>query len=278
MNRKNINIIFVFIVLILISCGKKIDKRTQYFPKLLEIPDKIPNKNNIWVFILAGQSNMAGRGLVEPQDTIANNRILSINNKNHIIYAKEPLHFYEPSMTGLDCGLSFSRNLIKNLPDSITILVLPTAVGGSSISQWIGDSLFRNVQLLSNFKEKVTLGNKYGKIRAILWHQGENDGNENDVKNYQTNLEKLFKEYRKIIGNDTLPILIGELGIFKNTPQEYSEINKIIYGYAQTDSNVKIIKTNDLKDKGDNLHFNSESQRIMGQRFSDEYLKLIKSP
>ena len=30
--------------------------------------------------------------------------------------------------------------------------------------------------------------------------------------------------------------------------------------------------TFDLKDKGDKIHFNSEGQRIMGQRFAIEYL------
>jgi len=271
-------IIVILIGFLLFSCGKKIDERTKNFPKFLEIPKNIPNKNNIWVFILAGQSNMAGRGLVEPKDTISNQRILTINKDNQIVFAKEPLHFYEPSMTGLDCGLSFAKKLIEKFPDSISILIIPTAVGGTSISQWIGDSLFRNVQLLSNFKEKVEFGNKHGIIKAILWHQGENDGNQNDVRNYKFKLSKLFTEFRKIVGNDTLPILIGELGIFPNTPIEYSEINKIIYEYALTDNYIKIIRTNDLKDKEDNLHFNSESQRIMGQRFSDKYLEMIKSP
>jgi hypothetical protein len=27
------------------------------------------NKENVWVFIMAGQSNMAGRGIVEPEKT-----------------------------------------------------------------------------------------------------------------------------------------------------------------------------------------------------------------
>ncbi|MEQ8808135.1 MAG: sialate O-acetylesterase, partial [Imperialibacter sp.] len=34
------------------------------------------HKPQTWVFVMAGQSNMAGRGIVEPQDTVTNPRIL----------------------------------------------------------------------------------------------------------------------------------------------------------------------------------------------------------
>ena len=53
--------------------------RTKYFPKVEVKTDSAPDKENVWVFILAGQSNMAGRGLVEPQDTIHDSRVFSIN-------------------------------------------------------------------------------------------------------------------------------------------------------------------------------------------------------
>jgi len=60
------------------------------------------DKKKTWVFILAGQSNMAGRGVVEAEDTITHPRIKTIDKNGNIILAKEPLHFYEPTMAGLD--------------------------------------------------------------------------------------------------------------------------------------------------------------------------------
>src|SRR6185369_14432957 len=95
---------------------------------------KILKRKNKWVFILAGQSNMAGRGLVEPQDTIPSERILAINKDGKLIVAKEPLHFYQNTLTGLDCGLSFGKAIVKEVPGRISVLLIPTAVGGSSIS------------------------------------------------------------------------------------------------------------------------------------------------
>ena len=251
------------------------DSRTQFFPKVELKAGKIPDKKNTWVFMLAGQSNMAGRGLVEPQDTIPSARVFTINKNSEIIIAKEPLHFYEPIRTGLDCGLSFGKALSRQIPDSISFLIIPTAIGGSSTTQWLGDSLKRNVKLLTNFKEKVDIGMHHGQIKGILWHQGEADANSEDVPLYKNRLSKLFSEFRQIINNEKLPILLGELGVYSDN-ENWSKINEQIHLYAATDSNTTIISTSDLKEKGDKEHFDSAGQRIMGERFAAAFMKMIK--
>ncbi len=263
-------------ILVLIGCStKQKDDRTEFFPKIELKPNVIPNKENVWVFILAGQSNMAGRGKVEPIDTIPDYRIFTINKKEELILAKEPLHFYEPTMTGLDCGLSFGKELIKYKPDRISVLIIPTAVGGSSISQWINDSTFRNVTLMTNFKEKIKVGQKYGTIKGVLWLQGENDAiTQATIKIYNNQLQKLFTRFREEINNSELPILIGQLGSFSKTDDKWQAINHKIEEYIKTDPNSYLIKTNDLKDKGDRVHFNSESQREIGKRFAERFIKI----
>ena len=261
-------------IVFLASCSQKIVvERTTYFPKRVEVMTGIPKKENVWVFIMAGQSNMAGRGIVEPEDTVSNKRILSFNRDGHIIIAKEPLHFYEFERTGLDCGLSFAKTLIKKLPDSISILMIPTAVGGSSISQWLNDSLYRNVKLFSNLLAKIEVGKQTGVIKAILWHQGESDANEKNIPHYKQRLGLLFSKFRTAVGNNEMPVLIGELGSFSEDPANFSLINKAIQGYAAEDKNSHVISTKDLKDKGDHLHFDSKGQRTMGRRFAKEYLE-----
>lgn len=230
----------------------------------------------MWIFILAGQSNMAGRGLVEPQDTVPNRRILTINSANEIIVAKEPLHFYEPTLTGLDCGHSFANRLIRKLNEEITILLLPLAVGGSSTQQWLGDSLHRNVKLMSNFRERVDAAREHGIIKGILWHQGEADADSKNIVDYQERLLKIFREFRMYCGNTTLPILIGELGTFSENQDHWNLINKAIHQYATTDKNAIVINTSDLKSKTDKIHFNSEGQRSMGRRMADKFAELPK--
>jgi len=270
------------IYLLLLSVGfllgmetKQNDIKTESTPQAELRPNRIPDKENVWVFVLAGQSNMAGRGLVEPSDTIPDPRILTINTSGDIVVAKEPLHFYEPALTGLDCGLSFGKELLKHIPDSISVLLIPTAVGGSSVAQWINDSTFRNVPLLSNFKEKIEIGKSHGTIKGILWHQGETDAaTPETIEIHDSQLRRLFSLFRSEVNNEELPILIGELGSFSKNYDSWQAINSKIGAYVQTDPFAYLIETSDLKHKGDFVHFDSEGQREMGKRFALKFVEI----
>ena len=270
-NKFHLTIVLIF--MLSVSYGQDKSERTQFFPKEELSVNNIPNKENIWVFILAGQSNMAGRGLVEPQDTVPNNRLYALNGKGNIIIAKEPLHFYEPSMAGLDSGLSFGKSLIKHIPDSISVLLVPTAVGGSSISQWLNDSIHREVKLFSNFKRMAELGMQYGTVKGILWHQGESDAKTKEAPLYQSKLSELIYQFRKVVGNQETTVVIGQLGSYSTNPL-WSKINDHIKYYVSTDPNTGMINTQDLKDKGDKVHFDSKAQRALGERYANEFIKL----
>jgi hypothetical protein len=267
-------IIILSIVCVCVSFQQKNDdKRTRFFPKEeLKVAD-MPKNNDLWMFILAGQSNMAGRGLVEPDDTIPSERIFTINKEGEIIIAKEPLHFYEPRLTGLDCGISFGRKLIKHVPDNISILIIPAAVGGSSISQWLGDSIHRNVSLLTNFQEKVEIGKVNGQIKGILWHQGESDAKEDIIPLYKERMAQLFEKFREITDKPELPVLVGTLPAFPKNYYNKMKINEQIKLYTLSDNNTFLVDTSGLDHKGDKVHFNSKSLRILGKRFAEKYIK-----
>lgn len=246
------------------------------FPKTVEPVKNFPSRENLWVFVLAGQSNMAGRGFVEPQDTITNSRIITIDKTGNWIEAKEPLHFYEPQMTGLDCGLSFANELLNHIPDSVSIVLIPCAVGGSSIQQWIGDSLHRDVRLLSNFKEKVDLVKQKGVIKGILWHQGESNAGE--VELHSNRLELLFCKFRSYIEDCSLPIVMGKLGSYAKPVEKqakWNQLNHVLDSFVEQHNNVFIIETSDFTSKGDDVHFDSKSQRMMGKRFARKYQNIL---
>lgn len=262
----------IFFLISLLAWQNPVSDRIRFFPKTVEYVKNIPNPENVWVFMMAGQSNMAGRGMVEPQDTLSDPRIMTINAKGELVYAKEPLHWYEPTRTGLDCGLSFGRTLLKKIPGNISLLILPTAIGGSAIRQWLGDSSYRGVNLMANFKEKVLIGKKYGQIKAILWHQGESDASAERIAVYPEKLNELFTTFRNIIGNKQLLVLMGELGAYSNNAKGWSQINELLHAHASKDKHTSVIKTGDLVHVGDTVHFNSASQRIMGERFAGAFL------
>ena len=268
---------FIFLLPVLFICGI-ICSCEKTIPAATKKASLFTDKGNLWIFMMAGQSNMAGRGKVEAQDMITNRRILTVDKENNWILAKEPIHFYE-SPGGLDCGLSFAKYLLKYLPDSISIAMIPCAVGGSSVTEWLGDSIHRDVRLLSNFNKKVDISKKKGVIKGIIWHQGERNANQEDIPVYKASLVALFAKFRQNIGNEELPIIMGELGKFAEPPEKqiyFNQINNIIHLVGQKDPNCYWISSEGLTDKGDHLHFDSDSQRELGRRYANKFLDLIQ--
>jgi hypothetical protein len=273
----SIRLICFLLILILAGCRDDIEERTRYFPREVEYVDHLPDKDHFWIFILAGQSNMAGRGLVAPEDTMANRRILVVDQNSKWVYAKEPLHYYEPALTGLDCGLSFANTLLHSIPSDISIGLIPCAVGGSSVEQWLGDSTHREVSLLTNFKNRVDFARQAGVIKGILWHQGENNANPASLPTYRDRLQELFSLFREYIQNDSLPILAGHLGAYAELEERqmhWDAINAILNEIAATDKSISVIDTRDLVHKGDKIHFDSKSQRMLGVRFAGQFLEI----
>jgi hypothetical protein len=158
--------------------------------------------------------------------------------------------------------------------------MIPCAVGGSSVYQWLGDSLHRDIRLYSNFQEKAVISRTRGVIKCILWHQGERDANEENIPGYSESLKELFSSFRDETGYEQLPIIMGELGTFAWPPEKqdyFNKINDTIHSLAEEDDHCHWISSDDLDHKGDHLHFDARSQRELGRRYAEKYLQTINN-
>lgn len=231
---------------------------------------------NVWVFVMAGQSNMAGRARVAPEDTIPNPRILSLDLEHNWVMAKAPLHKYQPNLMGLDCGVSFATELLKHVPDSIHIALVPTAIGGTSIEQWLKDTSKKDISLLTNLKQKTEYAQKYGVLKAVLWHQGEADAKSKTTSQYQERFLKFIDALRTHFKKPNLPIIIGELGknrYDKNNQAERKKINAILKSVAAQDDFLKLVPLK-YTTTFDGYHFDAPSVRKMGRSYAKAYKRL----
>src|SRR3972149_1667175 len=98
---------------------------------------------NIDIFLLAGQSNMAGRGRLDEVPAFSPPAVLMFR-EGAWRQAQEPLHTDIPGSAGIGLGMSFAVELLKVMPD-IRVGLVPCAVGGSPLSRWIpGADLYNN--------------------------------------------------------------------------------------------------------------------------------------
>ena len=94
---------------------------------------KVP-KDQFHLYLLVGQSNIAGRGKVEAQDKKIHPRVLMLDKKGAWAPAVAPLHFDKP-FAGTGLGRTFGIRIAENNPE-VTVGLIPCAAGGSPISTW----------------------------------------------------------------------------------------------------------------------------------------------
>jgi hypothetical protein len=220
--------------------------------------------NSMRLFLLIGQSNMAGRGKIEPQDEITNPRIWMLTKDLNWTLAKDPLHFDKP-IAGVGLASEFARVLVKSDP-SINVGLIPSAFGGTSLDQWNPrGTLYKDA--VTRTKEAL----KKGTLAGILWHQGESDRSAAKVETYPARLSAMFAQLRKDLDAPNVPIIIGELGRFRSDQDAF---NAMLPNAINQIPNSVLVSAESLEDKGDKLHFGSAALRTFGQRYAAEYLKL----
>lgn len=223
-------------------------------------------------FLLIGQSNMAGRGEWNSIQPVSDPRIFMFRN-NCWLPAVEPLHDDRPE-AGVGLAMSFAAELLKSNPD-IAAGLIPCAVGATTISEWLpGQALYRRAVEMA----RAALDETHT-LQAVLWHQGEFDASKiEDVRQYSPRLHEIIDALRKEFNNSRLPFISGELGAFINAEIALPFGEKISHTLKFLENeipNYACVSAEDLKDKGDHLHFNSRSLREFGQRYSKAYLRLI---
>ncbi len=238
------------------------------------------------LFLLAGQSNMKGRGEV-PANQKSDPRIVSMQMKNdRWVVAEDPLHvdgrvdpIDKKSNAGVGPGLSFAQALAAREP-GVRIGLIPCGVGGSKIGQWqpgvprsLYDEAVRRVRLaLSQGPPGKT------RLCGVLWLQGESDSKDNLFPEYQKKLLKLVDNLRTDLGVPDLPFIACTIGSFVETKATYpraGEINGILLDLPNQRPRTACVDARDLKGNiGDNLHYNTESQVTIGPRYAEKYLSL----
>jgi len=248
------------------------NKMRSCFTAVLMLLSTIPlhaqtKKQQFHLYLLAGQSNMAGRGIVEPQDTIGNPRILSLNKEGNWVIAKDPVHF-DKSAAGVGPGLSFAREMIKRDPN-IIIGLIPCAAGGSGIDHWLYNNYWEQTKSYpwDNAIMRTELAMKEGTLKGILWHQGESDSSPEKVKEYANKLVGLVNKFRKEFNLPNLPFIAGELPEFN---QRREALNAQLYEAGKRLSFYKVVSGKGLTPNADNLHIDAASQRIFGKRYAEK--------
>lgn len=223
------------------------------------------------IFLLAGQSNMAGRGLPGTVPPLADPDILMFRG-GRWQQAREPLHEDKPT-AGIGLAMSFADRRRKNRP-GIRVGLVPCAVGGTPLSRWMpGGDLYVAA------RATLEAARPAGQLAGVLWHQGCSDASRpEDAASYGRRLGDLVAALRDDLGAPGLPFIAGELGAFlaerPGPDAHFRLINDQLHRLAATLPLFGCAPATGLTDIGDRLHFDAPSLRRFGRRYEAVFRQL----
>ncbi|NKI27480.1 sialate O-acetylesterase [Arenibacter sp. 6A1] len=240
-------------------------------------------KEETHVFILMGQSNMAGYGELLPKDTIPVDRVFMISTMAKEPYkwqpAAHPLH-NRLSSDRFGLGLPFAKAYLKKYPD-VTIKLIPVAWGGAAI-----DDLNKGSETYNDAIKKALFAQSEGQIKGVLWHQGESDTVDEELADsYETKLHQLIADLRTDLNNPKLPFIVGNLAEFYGTGKDHNaaervkkidQVKKALRDLPSKVKNTGFAESSDCKSIDQHMvHFDRESYILLGKRYVQEIESLL---
>lgn len=242
------------------------------------------NKKEMHVFILMGQSNMAGYAEMLPRDTSAVKDVFlipTVSNKGYCWRpASHPLHNRLPS-DRFGLGLFFAKAYLKKHPNVI-IGLIPVAWGGAPI-----DQIDKGTATYSDAISKAIFAVNDGVVKGVLWHQGESDTvTEELALSYEKKLHRLIEDLRQDLNIPNLPFVVGNLAEFYGTGKDHNSpervlqiglVKKALQTLPQKVNNTGYVSSKNCRSIDKHMvHFDRKSYIILGKRYAAVYNNLLQ--
>lgn len=220
------------------------------------------------VFLLLGQSNMAGFSKALPEDKQADPRILALGfddcpeaarTEGKWSVAIPPLH--ECWNGALGPGDVFARAMIARYPARDTLGLVPLALSGKPVETFMKGPDSRYQWILDRARAAQQAG---GVIEGMLYHQGESNCGEAD---WPKKVATFVTDLRKDLGVGDIPFLAGEL-LYSGDCEQH---NALVQQLPDLLANAHVVSAEGLEmAAGDpwKVHFSRESEIGLGQRFA----------
>lgn len=244
------------------------------------------------VFVLAGQSNMDGRGKVA--DLTAEQR--QPIERAWIYYRNPPVE--SAGWQPLGPGYSDPPGFRGKLPSSTFgpelgfgraysaarpgrgLALIKISRGGTSLwTEWLpgepgqptsqGHCYRDGLESVARALKALAGRGGQAALRGVLWHQGESDSQRTE-EHYQQMLTTFITHLRRDLGRADLPFVIGE--VYDNGNRD--AVRAAQAEVAQTVPHCALAPASGLTTSDGGTHFDAASQLKLGQRLAEAWLKL----
>ena len=229
---------------------------TRFFGQQPAAPPKPPQ--NLSIYLLVGQSNMAGRAEIPEDARSILERCFLLNDKNEWEPASNPLNRHspiqdDPVLQKLGPGYSFARTMLEKDKD-ISIGLIVNAGGETAIDEWLGKS-----KLYWSARKRAKEAMKHGTLKGILWHQGEGDADKAD--GYLDKLKSIIGNFRADLNSPSVPFIAGQIAKDGSINAQIAQLPDAIH--------LTSFVSSDGLTTTDGTHFDTKSQILLGERYAE---------
>lgn len=221
------------------------------------------------IFVLMGQSNMAGSSVPIPVEYVDPSPDVLVLRKDLVWrQASTPL---DPANGGVfSLGQSFARHYAVLHP-GVKVGLIQCARGGRGIKELAKGGKDRDGSPnYDDSMKKIQAAMKSGTLKGMLWHQGETDCGD---AGYVAKLAALVADLRADTGIADLPVVAGQLGQYATWT---SGFNGRITSAAKDIPRCAVAGSEGLLDLGDKVHFSGYGSEVLGARYLEQYLQLAE--
>jgi hypothetical protein len=215
------------------------------------------------VFVLAGQSNMLGRGLPlsagDPSDPDL--LVWRPQHNQGWTVATDPLGDPRKPNNGIGPGMTFGGAIAA--AELETAGLIQCADGGSTLSDWaFGKKLYRKCldQVRASHAQPV----------ALLFLQGESEARGHGAAlNWERRFLKLAPHFKKDFGPG---LLLGQIGTLTDPRYRYHAIVRAGQADAAATLGIPLVVTSDLPMQPNGVHYTVDAYKTIGLRFAAAWL------
>lgn len=238
------------------------------------------------IYLMIGQSNCAGRGFMLPSDTTdIIPGVWLLNAEGLPEPAKAPFNRYsnirkDMSMQMIGPAVGFASMIREKTGRNI--LIIQNAKGGSGLWEWQNEDSSA-VTFLDSTLMRAVPALKYGKLKGIVWHQGETDtsnGTASDI--YVSRFSKMIARLREAMGvGAEVPVIVGELGQWEWEKKELIDafndetlprLTKVVPNCHKVESDGLECRSSDHSDP----HFSRASNIELGRRYAEAMFNALQ--
>lgn len=252
---------------------------------------------NFYIFLCFGQSNMEGNAKIEAQDTVNIDprfQVMSTLDCDAKHRTKGNWYTAVPPLCRCNTGLTpadyFGRTLLTHLPKKVKVGIINVSVGGCKIELFDKDNYESYTATAPGWMQgmlKAYDGNPYGRlvemaklaqksgvIKGILLHQGEsNTGDTTWTYKVKDVYDNLVKDLN--LNPKKVPLLAGEM-LSAREGGKCASMNKIITTLPEVIPNSYVISSDSCVGAPDGLHFTAAGYRLLGEKYAEQMLKILK--